>query len=166
MELKDVIHFYLNCEMLAVGTSDDYDDNYFELDDIGKLTLINKGSIQIQASPDTDNYPYGVSLNDGKYVCGGEELFKVFKLILRKLEDITEEEKKEFKNICGLEKEDLDCLIEHTGSIFEPDVKYFGTAHLTNILQWALGVQYLLSKNFDLFNLISEGKAIDKNTLT
>jgi len=84
------------------------------------------------------------------------------KPILRPLDDITENELAEFQNVCGLEKEDLECLRISKDNFFNSDDKSYGTAHLTNISQWATGVFYLLSKHFDLFNLIDIGLAIDK----
>jgi hypothetical protein len=97
---------------------------------------------------------------------GGEMHYKYFypdiKLILRPLSDITEDEKLEFIELCGIEPEDIDCLIKSRDDFFpEPETSY-GTAHLTNIAQWTVGVKYLLSKKFDLFQLIESGLALDK----
>jgi len=65
------------------------------------------------------------------------------KLILRPLSDMSEEEAKEL----GLN--DLAKILYH------------GTQRVFSFDQ----VRYLLSKHFDLFNLIGEGLAIDANTL-
>ncbi len=86
------------------------------------------------------------------------------KPILRSLSDMTEEESKDFQIIAQLEKEDLSC-IEYKPNLFSNELE-LGTAHLTNVFQWANGVQYLLSKHFDLFNLIESDLAIDAKTLT
>lgn len=83
------------------------------------------------------------------------------KPILRPLSDITEEEKAEFIEICGIEPEDMACLVRSRDEFFSEHETSFGTAHLTNIAQWAVGVKYLLSKHFDLFQLIESGLAID-----
>lgn len=83
---------------------------------------------------------------------------------LRALSDISHDEKEEFIEVAGLEPEDIDCLIKTPDDFFQGELS-FGTAHLTNIAQWAQGVKYLLSKHFDLFNLIENNLAIDKTTL-
>lgn len=87
---------------------------------------------------------------------------KEIKPLLRQLSDISEEEKREFQIVCELEKEDLDCLKEYNDRFFDGEGRSYGTAHLTNILQWAKGVQYLLSLFIDLFGLIDAGIALDK----
>jgi hypothetical protein len=83
--------------------------------------------------------------------------------ILRPLSDMTEEEKTEFLNAVGIEPEDIDCLIK-TENPFSGELE-FGTAHLTDISQWTIGVHVLLSKHFDLFGLIEAGLAIDATTI-
>lgn len=72
----------------------------------------------------------------------GEEWNPSFVLVLRNLSDMTEEEKKEYKNF------------GHAT----------GTRHGDIELQ-AKRTAYLLSNHFDLFSLIPSGLAIDKNTL-
>jgi hypothetical protein len=90
--------------------------------------------------------------------------FSKYKLLLRPLSDITPEEKNSFINICELEPEDAECLTIFKDRFFDGQVGY-GTAHLTNIEQWATGVYFLLSREFDLFGLIENGWAIDKTQL-
>lgn len=65
------------------------------------------------------------------------------KLVLRKLSDMTFEESDELKKV--------ECKFHNTP--YKP------------ISDWAYKIDWLLSKHFDLFNLIGEGLAIDKTTL-
>lgn len=72
---------------------------------------------------------------------------ELIKPILRKLSDMTDEEIKELASMpSGLP---ITISAEPTQSI----------------LNWADRTRYLLSRGFDLFNLIPEGLAIDKTTL-
>ena len=69
-----------------------------------------------------------------------------FKLILRPLSDTTEEERKEIANIKNL------TAIGVKGTVTRNELN-------------AMVTVYLLKQGFDLFNLITEGLAIDKTTL-
>jgi len=80
---------------------------------------------------------------------------KNFKPILRKLESMTEEEFNEFK-ICA----DNDFAKMIVIESMSKDGDY------TRLCHQATSQAYLLSKHFDLFNLISSSQAIDKETLT
>lgn len=91
------------------------------------------------------------------------KIWNEIKPILRPLSDMTEEEKLEFQELCHLEKESLGCITVSWDVLTEKIE--LGTAHLTNVFQWTIGVKYLLSKHFDLFGLIEAGLAIDKTTL-
>lgn len=79
---------------------------------------------------------------------GNDMALDEVKPFLRKLESIKDEEKKQFQHLCHLEKEDLACLFD-------------GTAHLTNVKEWAMGVLFLCGKHFDLFSLIENGEAVE-----
>jgi hypothetical protein len=96
--------------------------------------------------------------------CHWNKYEEEIKPILRPLSDISHEEQEQFIEVAGLEPEDIDCLIKSPDDFFQGELSY-GTAHLTNIAQWAQGVNYLLSKHFDLFQLIDFGLAIDVTTL-
>jgi hypothetical protein len=76
------------------------------------------------------------------------------KPILRKLSSMTEEEFKEFKNICDADFSKM-TVIE---SMTKGEV-------VTRLCHSAFAQSYLLSKHFDLFDLISSGLAIDKDEL-
>lgn len=79
--------------------------------------------------------------------------------ILRPLSSMTEEEKKEFILICELEPEDVSCVEYNT--YFPGNAKSLGAAHLTNVLQWAKGVNYLRKQGIDCDGLIDAGLALD-----
>lgn len=66
-----------------------------------------------------------------------------YKLILRPLSDMTEEEETEYTSL----------------------VDQWNFGFRRNMLGAATATKYLLSKHFDLFNLIPDGLAIDKNAL-
>ena len=85
------------------------------------------------------NYPL-IAYHNGEWLLdcieyGQNAVEQDIKPYLNRLPDITEEHKQQFKEIVGLEEEDLDCLTS------------LGTAHLTNVYQWALGVDFL-RKNY------------------
>lgn len=82
---------------------------------------------------------------------------------LRTLSSMTEEEKKEFIFICELEPEDVSCVEYNT--YFPGNAKSLGTAHLTNVLQWAKGVNYLRKQGIDCDGLIDAGLALEGNTI-
>lgn len=68
------------------------------------------------------------------------------KPILRKLDSMTEEEYEEYKNI-GIEESKENWKYQYT-------------------IESSRKMVYLLSRHFDLFNLIESGQAIDATTLT
>lgn len=135
IEIKDVIHLYLGCECM-------YEK------EIGIMCEIDTHGIRI----------------DGVYG-GGHIGFGLFKPILRNIGDMTEEEKEKFIEVCGIEPEDIDCLIKSPDTFFPGNEMSYGTAHLTNIAQWAMGVKYLLSLHFDLFQLHEQGLCLYKSDL-
>ena len=147
--IKDYLHLYLGCEV-DTNIQGQYVHPYGNVS-LEKLTAENLFRILDTLDRDVKNKETWDE--DSDHYC---------KPLLRPLSDMTEEEREEFKNLCGLEKEDLDCLTEFNDRFFDGQGSSFGTAHLTNILQWAVGVKYLLSKRFDLFGLIDAGNAIDK----
>ena len=109
-ELKDFIHLYLGCECV-IGSD-----------------LSTKETVQAVSK---DSVCVGIN----KY--GVESWYKTksIKLILRPLNDMTDEEEKESG--------------DNPETVFEA----------------AEQIEYLLSKHFDLFGLIEAGLAIDKTTL-
>lgn len=73
-----------------------------------------------------------------------------FQLILRSIEDMTEEEKNELKNRVGLEHEDLVAILCKK------------VMHLVYLSEMVSIVNYLRSIGVDCDNLIQQGKAIRK----
>ena len=107
---------------------------YFE-DDYGKFTIERKGTLSWSQEHDDCYYVlYETDQNDDFEGCDFD-----WKLILRPLSDMTEEEKNEYLLI--------------------------GTDSSTRFEHNARRTQYLLSKGFDLFGLIDAGLAIDKTKL-
>lgn len=83
-------------------------------------------------------------------ICDGDVHQRIFRLyevkpILRRLEDMTEEEAWEYSDAVGY--------------------RYNRAGHTDTIQHEAAGTAYLLSKSFDLFGLIDSGLAIDSKTL-
>lgn len=129
-ELKDYLPCFIGCEAMYGGYGD----------------------------PERKVVILGVSLKDGvqfQFWDNGEvdidPSFDWFKLLLRPLSDMTEEEAIE----CG----NLD--YDFSG---EPDLNKW-TWKDFDTLNSSSQFQYLLSKHFDLFGLIEAGLAIDKTTL-
>lgn len=67
-----------------------------------------------------------------------------FKLLLRPLSSMTEEERDHYHSLVAVRERTMDEII----------------------VKEAVGVQYLLSKHFDLFGLIEKGEAIDSTLIT
>ena len=136
-ELKGYLHLFgIGCPVSTI-------------DGIGNILVIHNKAVTVALK--CINYNQELhGFSDGNGGLHRTYLLKddYIKLILHHLSDITDEERLYFQNLCELEKEDLACI------------KY-GTAHLTNIIQWSNGVHYLLSKHFDLFGLIEAGLAVN-----
>lgn len=106
---------------------------------LGQKVLINNRKLENVI----DTLTYINHLGD----CGGNEyewLAKDCQLILRKLEDMTEEEEEEYTKTV--------------------DEWNFGFKR--NMLGAATSTHFLLSRGFDLFKLIESGLSIDSNSLT
>lgn len=112
--IKDYLHLYLGCDIM-------------EYDEVFKLDMVTFDGFYTHS----EFHQYG-SKND-----------EAFKLILRPLSDMIEEEKKTvFGNYGQLGIRDA------YDNYLKPE-----------------GLRFLLSKHFDLFGLIEAGLAIDKTTL-
>lgn len=98
----------------------------------------------------------GLSICTGTNVKGIPIWYKTAhaKLVLRPLSDMTEEEFEVFKSYCENDFSKM-VIIESMSK----DESY------TRLCHQAEAQRYLLSRSFDLFNLIPEGLAIDKTTL-
>lgn len=147
-DIKDYLHLYLLADVLVQGE-----------ERTGRLTGTMNGNYECEIQFRLVDNPHH-SEEEPETVNADD-----VKLCLRPLSDISEEEKDAFIEICGLEPEDISCLVRSRDDFFPEPETSFGTAHLTNIAQWSVGVIYLLSKQFDLFQLIELGLAIDKTIL-
>lgn len=170
-ELKDVIHLYLGCQ--CVLTEDvpveEFDDDQTKKGSVWSLLMINYGDFDL-----IDGNGYKFVLQDEETcwlgVHGSE-----FKLLLRPLSSVTEEEAIE---LIGIQLENypnkLDIKMKSFGRRSNSDSwqfsAYEGEKH---IISGSLSFyrhepkkfMYLLSKGFDLFGLIESNQAIDSSTL-
>lgn len=91
---------------------------------------------------------------------GDGKRFYTYKFLLRPLSDMTEEEKKHLLVNCMNEP-----YMYASGTFSISKSGYIGVSQESGYVNFCANVtafHYLLSKGFDLFNLISEGLAIDK----
>lgn len=128
-QLKDYLHYYIGCELKT---------------DTGKVTLIGVLNDKFNG-----NYQIAVLNGNITYM----SIIERYKPILRRLEDITEDEADYIYNnfdVCF----DTDAL---GNPVFDWDDIRANNAFAI--------FHYLLKESFDLFNLIDENLAIDKKTL-
>ena len=133
--IKDYLHLYLGCEVATTFNDHTYTLLGIERDN----AIVWREQI-------------------GRTV----KLIGLIKPLLRPLSDMTVGEKAGFITICQLEPEDIEC-VEMTAIL--TDKPELGTAHLTNIHQWARGTNYLRSIGVDCDELIEAGLAIDKTKM-
>lgn len=170
MELKDYIHYYLGCKCWTYsgkGHLQDFDIKtgywYVGLDS-GGGTVGNINDTYRECPEESKNaFPDGYPPKS------------ILKPILRKLEDITDEE---IKELIGWDKlhelyvavnfeRCVDGVVvyygidagEDHGGVFHQTHKI--TFHVFSPKEWV----FLLSKGFDLFKLIENGLAIDSKTI-
>ena len=145
-ELKDFLHFYIGCDCTTnVGVMK-----------LSCIDLVDRYPIWFKCKWDKKSLSYKPKKNGeilGKECLVGRGYrFSEVKPLLRRLEDMTDEELFEYGNIEFPEIKD---------SFFKKGLKetlfttYFSPA----------AFKFLLSRHFDLFNLIPEGLAIDIKTL-
>lgn len=138
-KIEDYLHLYLGCTVW-----DSYNDRK------GKLVKVST---------------VGVGVLGTSVVWEFE--FSEIKLILRPLSDITNEEVKEFANweagmtLVKFKSDELMLELQYL-NIGERETTFY---HYYWRQISARQFHYLLSKGFDLFNLIPEGLAIDKTKL-
>ena len=155
-DIKDYLHLYLGCEAVATGKK-----------------------------PGTKRYRLSTIATDGGYMFEtipeqfSIALGKDWKIILRPLSDMTEEECmvlcgydkfKDVRELLKFEKEDKGAFIEYRwkdsqiglddGYAYSSSGVYYDKHEWTPEL-----TRYLLSKHFDLFGLIESGLAIDKTKI-
>lgn len=137
-DIKDYLHLYLGC---------DIDNN------VQGQYVHPYGCVKIdELTPENYATVMGVMNNEERnFKKFGDDKIHYCKPILRPLSDMTEEEFLEFKVLAD---EDFDKMIRI------PSV-----AIKTRISHKFEATRFLLSKGFDLFNLIPEGLAIDKTKI-
>jgi len=116
-DLKDVLHFYLGCKIQHRFPDKSYNEG---------IKTLTASKLQQIADPETQDEKYWTSL-------------KWWKPILRKLSDMSEEEKTEYNK-----------RKQRKG--------YMAQIHADN-------TAWLISKGFDVFDLIPSGHAIEAKTL-
>jgi hypothetical protein len=146
---KSIIPLYVGC---AVS----YYNSYRKADDVGLLEgiLINhKKPVKVRwVHTESQNLTY-------LYPCSYEEV----KLILRPLSDMTGDECIKVASILGVSSH-----LSNESKIFQVKELMADIFHKqTNIpgYRWMQLTKYLLSKGFDLFDLIGAGLAIDKTKM-
>jgi hypothetical protein len=161
---KEVAHLYLGCKcVLNLSDAEDVPPNY-----IGTLDKIDTGVLTNQI------FPIELTLTIGDYEAGEDDEVKP---ILHRLEDMT------FEDVCSLYcYQDKIFISEtkcHKYTAFEykwvhedkdrnlaDGYSYSGIC--TPLINSKFSVNeltFLLSKHYDLFNLIDNGHAIDAKTL-
>lgn len=141
--IRDFIHLYLGCECITYGGKIP----------VSLIGIVKMQSGELKAFVGHEHNTYYVSLDMPEYC----------RPILRLLSDMTEEEAKEFLRIDGITAGFMSVNAfgirhNHTTWEFNPH----GEGMPANPNQFA----FLLSKGFDLFNLIPDGLAIDKTKLS
>lgn len=144
MELKDVIHYYLGQPCLNLF----FPDGHEMRDCQWRLTGIREKSY---------TKPYGLENSENATWTDS------IKPILRKLEDMREDEIWELSGLDGK-------LVQasNEGSFFQVSYILDGNALFTHWYKHHLKTEqlhYLLSHGFDLCNLIPSGQAIDATTI-
>lgn len=129
INIQDYIHYYIGCRCFNTWYPEDHPEY-----DRGWYLRTFRTAI------DTVN-PYGLATESLEYLTGTDSI----KLILRKLEDITQEECDAYNKIN---------ITMHSINKVQDQMK-------TN----AATTNYLLKQGFDLFDLIHNGLAIDSKTL-
>ncbi len=143
-KIKDVWNLYIGQDIIVVNNTDENKELGLEKGMIGKLVLVNDGSISIQANDDLEDWDLGFEFNN----CwiADWKTTKDFKLVLRPISDMTAEESKIYHSLNKL----------YPAS---PVHSHLMVEHATfETFAW------LLKQGFDLFGLIEFGQAIDKTT--
>jgi hypothetical protein len=154
--IKDYLHLYIGCE-IDTTIPGDYIHPY------GSITLT-------ELRPDNiDQIVRHIQYKEGYQRDGFTDYDWVeFKLILRPLSDMTEDEAEQFIALRFPERRMIDATVEKYGvCFFDKTQKKAKHIHFENIpieLN-ATTFIWLLSHGFDLFGLIDAGLAIDKTKL-
>jgi hypothetical protein len=147
-DIKEYIHHYLGCEV-AREHKDDRSELFFEY---GKLVGVSQSEIEPERS---------VAIIDVGLDHQHEWYVEETKPILRKLSSMTEEELKEWVGSPALSFTDHYCK----KSLGKINHSIYGLYNFISFYGNSDSIPWLLSKHFDLFDLISSGLAIDKDEL-
>lgn len=139
-EFQNILPMYIGQEMLVVKQDDDLTRWNVHKGDVGKLSFVNIGAIVVHANDDSENWNLGLEF-DGTYIADWFDTSD-FKLLLRPISDMTEEEKKYY-----------DSKMATVFSIEPFKDQVMTEAHLT---------RYLTQRGIDVFGLIESGYAFDK----
>lgn len=137
IELKDVIHFYLGCEVIHAS----FGQKPFELKGIQEPWVsANQPKVFLSFIRDYDSDPI---IEDSCY-----ELFDKIKIVLRPLPSLTKQEMEECGNL----------LYDFSN---EPELNCW---EWTNFQIGLAAEQFLwlIKRQFDVFNLIESGQALNK----
>lgn len=130
---------YLPCGLMALVTDQRFNNGFAFLD---KITGIYEDLVTFNDSPD---WYFDSDENDTE-----------IKLALRPLSDLTEEEKKEIHS--------RHPNLPNYQEFYEEWINEKGLDLSETIIEYA-AMQFLLEHHFDVFGLIEQNLAIDKNTL-
>jgi hypothetical protein len=164
IQLKDIIHLYIGCEVLIDGK------------EVGRLYGINTSYLKSTNQVHYDIQTEQMRIEDGEdfvmvYNDDFDDELRI-KPILRRLEDITDKEIKEligwdnlnekYANV-SYERGNFGIVINYSIDAGEEGFyqqSYNITFHTFSPKEWV----YLLKNGFDLFGLIKSGQAIDAKT--
>lgn len=164
--IKDYLSLYLGCQVLVQGEERK-----------GYLTGVNNGGHECEIQYQLADNPH--HLEEEPEFASAEDV----KMVLRPLSDMTEEEFTEAvmlhwgtsrdiikKTISKIERlKEVKQITKYGTSIpyvaFDKEGKHYMTATFSQNSMNPEQTLYLLSKHFDLFNLIPEGLAIDKTKI-
>lgn len=142
-KLKEVLHFYLGQPVRV----------WFE-DENGKFTVERKGTLSWNHEEDSEWIKYQLEISD-EYDAFESTDF-IFKLCLRRLSSMTDDELKEFVNQPSFTEHYCKKKLREIGSSIYGLYNFLGFYGSQNSMPW------LFSKGFDLFNLIDSGQAIEQ----
>lgn len=164
-EIEDYLHLYVGQHMVVIGSMEGFEEP-LPVGTLVRLNCVNKGDIQLYMNDgDAENWNIGVEHGNGMYAHWFNNTD--FKLVLRPLSDMTEEELGEWAKIAGADFDEKELKRQHKAFVTLVEQKGInafevgkGEFHLVPKM-----FVFLLSKGFDLFGLIDAGIAIDIKTI-
>lgn len=161
-KIEDYLHLYLGCKVQIVrDIEEEFSEDDFiapKVGEIGELIMVNDG-MTINCGSESEEWNYGISFEKSKCALWDT---RDFKLILRPLSDMTEEEIHELETAMWGnwedpklgDKESVLKMFINDSSHDRPG--YEITVKATN---------WLRKNGFDVDSLLESGLAIDKKTL-